>query len=68
MSREEENAFRYIAVYVIQRVLEDFKGQNKSSKHSVAVLLLYLFSGDEDSDAGTEQWTDNVNRGGLWPP
>ena len=66
MSREEENALRYVAGYVIRKVLEDFKGQNKSSEPSEEVLLLYSFSGDEDSDGGTEQWTDSVDRGGLW--
>ena len=48
------------------RVLEDSKGQNKSSKPSEEVLLLHSFSGDEDSDGKTEQWTDGVNRGSLW--
>ena len=66
MSREEKNALRYVAGYVIQKVLEDFKGQNKSSEPSEEVLLLYSFSGDEDSDGGTEQWMDSVDRGGLW--
>ena len=65
-SREEENALRYVAGYVIRKVLEDFKGQNKSFEPSEEVLLLYSFSGDEDSDGGTEQWTDSVDRGGLW--
>ena len=44
MSREEENALRYVAGYVIRKVLEQFKTRNNSSEPSEEMLVKHWSS------------------------
>ena len=66
MSHEEENALRYVGGYVVRKVLDDFERENKSPEPSEEVLLLISFWGDEATGRRTEDWTDMLDRGGLW--
>ena len=63
LSSEEQNALRYVAGYVIRKVLEHYKKNDGVSEES---LLLYSFSGNEATGDATEMWTDALDRGGLW--
>ena len=59
---EEENTLRYVSGYVCHKVQQKIGASNLKTKEQLCVEL----SGDEDSDRGTEEWTNTIDRGGLW--
>lgn len=66
ITNEEENALRYVSGYVCRKV----QGKLKSSAHPQKddmMLFISDLSGDEwDEARGTENWTNAIDRGGLW--
>jgi hypothetical protein len=63
---DEENSLRYVAGYICRRVQAKLKSSSLQHK-DVMVLFISELSGDEwDEGRGTEEWTNAVDRGGLW--
>ena len=55
----EENVLHYVAAYVCRK--------SKDKNKDVMILCLLELSGDEDNEErGTEKWTNELDRGGLW--
>ena len=63
LSREEENALRYVCGYVIRKVGIALNQESDNCEIDDCLRCLY---GDEMVDKGTEDWTNAVDRGGLW--
>ena len=53
------NALRYVAGYTIRAVKEKENAMEE-------VIFIFSMAGDEESGLGTEDWTDSLDRGGLW--
>ena len=62
---EEENALRYVSGYVCRKVQQKIGASNLKTREEMIQFCVEL-SGDEDSDRGTEEWTNTIDRGGLW--
>ena len=62
---EEENALCYVAGCVCCKVRDEII---KSSVKDKEELILFCFElcGDEDCKCGMEEWTNLIDRGGLW--
>ena len=58
---EEENALRYVSGYVCRKVQQKIGASNLKTKEEMIQLCVEL-SGDEDSDRGTEEWTNTTRK------
>ena len=66
ITKEEEMALRYVSGYICRRVQEKIKASALPNKEDM-LLFISDFSGDEwDETNGTEEWTNAIDRGGLW--
>ncbi len=66
LTKHEENALRYISGYVCRKVQGKIKSSTLPHKEDM-VLFISDLSGDEWNEAqGTEEWTNAIDRGGLW--
>ena len=71
MSYNEANVVRYAAGYVIRHVSKKIKKKNHPSEKELLCCAQQLLKGGQQAtdsiDPGTtEDWTDLVDRGGLW--
>ena len=62
---EEENALRYVAGYVCRKVQNKIAMSSLKDKEEMIQFCVGLY-GDEGGDQGTEDWTNAIDRGGLW--
>lgn len=66
LTKHEENALRYVSGYVCRSVQNKIKSSTHPNKDDM-VLFISELSGDEwDEAQGTEEWTNAIDRGGLW--
>ncbi len=66
ITKDEENALRYVCGYVCRKVQAKIQSSSLPHKEDM-VLFIADLSGDEwDEAQGTEEWTNAVDRGGLW--
>lgn len=66
ITKEDENALRYVAGYVCRKVQTKLKSSSLPCKDDM-ILFISELSGDEwDETQGTEEWTNAIDRGGLW--
>ncbi len=65
LTYQEENILRYIAGYVCRRVKMKLESPKRKGKDAMILCIMEL-SGDEDDERGTEDWTNILDRGGLW--
>lgn len=65
LSWEEENALRYVGGYVCRKVWEKLVKSSLSCKEDMLSFIVNM-CGDEGDDGGTETWTNDIDRGGLW--
>lgn len=65
LTRVEENTLRYVSGYVCRKVKKQLESSTHKSKDSMILCLTDLY-GDEDEERGTEDWTNSLDRGGLW--
>lgn len=65
MTWEEENALRYVAGYICRKVQSKLQKSSAKNKEEMVLFCMEL-CGDEDGDRGTEEWTNAIDRGGLW--
>uniref|UniRef100_A0A1X7VKP3 Uncharacterized protein n=1 Tax=Amphimedon queenslandica TaxID=400682 RepID=A0A1X7VKP3_AMPQE len=63
LRREEENALRYVYGYILREVGTTW---NESDKEEMEECLRGLFGDKMDEAKGTEEWTNAIDRGGLW--
>ena len=61
----EQNSLRYVCGYVCRKI-RDRAEAKQSSFNAQLVLGLMELAGDELCDENTEEWTNKVDRGGLW--
>ena len=68
VSTLEGNALRYAAGYVVRHICKKVKKSSHESKADITDCLMQLvLGGQDDDDEGTaEEWTNLVDRGGLW--
>ena len=66
ISKEEENALRYVSGYICRKVQATFKSSSLLHKDAM-ILFMCELSGDEwYEEQETEQWINAIDRGGLW--
>ena len=66
LTREEENALRYVCGYVCRKLRIQLESSSRRNKDDL-ILFIMDMSGDEcDEDRGTEDWINSIDRGGLW--
>ncbi len=63
---EEENALRYVGGYVCRKVQCKIKKSSLAHKAEMLDLVMDLCGDEVDEDEGTETWTNEIDRGGLW--
>ena len=63
---EEENALRYVAGYVCRKVQSKIAKSKIENREEMVLCCMDLCGDEEDEDRGTEQWTNAIDRGGLW--
>ena len=66
ITKEEENALRYVSGYVCCKVQAKIKHSSLAQKDAM-ILFICDLSGDEwNEEEGTEELTNSIDRGGLW--
>ena len=65
MTREEQNALRFVSGYIIRKVKDKLEASSSLSKNDMLMCLVDM-GGDEMDDGGTEDWVNAIDRGGLW--
>ncbi len=65
MTLDEENALRYVSGYVCRKVQKKIEKSSHNNKDEMALLMIEFY-GDELDDDATEEWTNQIDRGGLW--
>ena len=66
MSRDDQNALRYVAGHVCRKIQAYIDKSSYSNKEDM-ILFITDLSGDEiDDERGTEDWNNAIDRGGLW--
>ena len=65
LTREEENALRYVAGYVCRRVQKKIDKTSHTQKEDMMLLMLEFYGDSLDEDE-SEEWTNQIDRGGLW--
>ena len=68
LDEREANALRYVAAYVCRHLRRKLEQLNGSQKEEMILCLMTLTKGGEfEEGLGTaEDWTELVDRGGLW--
>ena len=62
----EENAICYIAGYVCRKVQETLRSSELPHKEDMILFISDLSGHESDETKGTEEWTNGIDRGGLW--
>ena len=63
MTWEEENALHYVAGYVCRKIQNKIANSNVKDKEEMVFISVELCG---DGDWNTEEWTNAIDRGGLW--
>ena len=66
MTWGEENALRYITGYVCRKVHGKLAKSSVKDKEEMVLFCVELCGDEEDEHLGTEEWTNTIDRGGLW--
>lgn len=66
LTREEENALHYVAGYVVRKIRNNLEPNSDSSKHNMILCIMEMYGDEWDKERGTEDWTNLIDRGGLW--
>ena len=69
MTNDETNVLRYVAGYVCRHLRKKIERSKHPLKEELVLCLMSLVKDDsgEVDDVGTaEEWTNIINRGGLW--
>lgn len=65
LSREDQNALRYVAGHVCRKIQVHID-KSYSNKEDMILLIMDLSGNEMDDERGTEDWTNAIDRGGLW--
>ena len=66
ITKDDENVLRYVCGYVCRKVQAKIQSSSLPLKEEM-VLFISDLSGDEwDEAQATEEWTNAIDRGGLW--
>lgn len=67
MTQEELNALHYVAGYVCRKIRHRLESSSHPQREDMILCILEL-SGDQSDDCedGSEEWTNSIDRGGLW--
>jgi hypothetical protein len=64
-TREHENTLRYVGGYIVREINKELQSLSDPGKDDMLLCLIEMY-GDEMNEAGTEDWTNAIDRGGLW--
>lgn len=64
----EQIALRYVAGYVCRKVCKQAEKRNEDSslEEEIRIAMVELAGDEQNEEAGTEEWTNSIDRGGLW--
>ena len=65
LTNEEENALRYVAGYVIQKLHERIDSSSNPRKDEIMLLLMECAGDEMENDGGTEMWLNMIDPGGV---
>ena len=65
-NRVQENALRYVGGFVCRKVRQQITESSLPHKEDTLLLTIGLCGDEADEDRGTETWTNEIDRGGLW--
>jgi len=67
LTNNEANALRYVAGYVCRHLRKKIKASAHPLKEEMILCLMSMVKDKSDTSRGLcEEWTDMVDRGGLW--
>ena len=66
LTHMEENALRYVSGYVVHHVRKNLDKLSHAKKDDMIYFLVELAGDESDEEAATEDWTNMIDRGGLW--
>ena len=65
ITREEENALRYVVGYACRKVCSKIQSSSLENKDDLIICVNDMCSREVNED-GTEDWLNAIDRGGLW--
>ncbi len=65
LTSHEENALRYVAGYVCRKVHSKLEKSSHDSKEDMTLLMIEFYGSDLQEE-DSEEWTNQIDRGGLW--
>ncbi len=65
LTQLEQNSLRYVCGYICRRIRDKAEGKPSVFNSELALAVMEL-AGDEMCDESTEEWTNKLDRGGLW--
>jgi len=68
LTNKERGVLRYVAGYICRHLRQKLEREGHEFKEEMTLCLLELVKGDDDTEQfGTdEEWTNLIDRGGLW--
>jgi len=66
MTREEENALRFVAGHVCRKVQKQLQSSSVANKEEIILFIMDLTGDEMDENRGTDDWTNLLDRRGLW--
>ena len=62
----DTNSLRYVAGYVCRKASKQLETSKHEEKDYMISCMMELSGDEENEERGTENWTNLVDRGGLW--
>ena len=62
----EQNAVRYVAGYTCRKLHDTIQSSTNPNKNAMILCLSEMTGDDSDVNLGSEDWTNTLDRGGLW--
>lgn len=65
LTKEEENALRYVAGYICRKVRKKIESSKMSGRGDMLLCLSSLNGDEDEKEEEGEEWTNMIDRGGL---
>ena len=65
ITKEEENALRYVAGYICRKVRDKVESSKVSGRDDMLLCLSSLSGDDDEEEEVGDEWTNMIDRGGL---
>jgi len=62
----EQNAVHYVAGYTCRKLYDTIQSSSNPNKNTMILYLSEMAGDDSDVNMGSEDWTNTLDRGGIW--